>query len=127
MEKINEISKKLRTNILRLSHKAKSSHIGSCLSIVDILVVLYSDILKSYSTKKKSYQADKFILSKGHGSMALYAVLGDLGYFPLNWIENRYCKGDHFLGSHPDINHHFWYGGDVSLCKDKNLERNVLI
>ena len=65
---VRNISKKLRKNILILTHQAKSSHIGSCLSIVDILTVLYLNIIK----KKNN---DRFILSKGHATLALYCVL----------------------------------------------------
>jgi transketolase len=65
---LKNISKKLRKNILTLTHQAKSSHIGSCLSIVDILTVLYLNIIK----KKNN---DRFILSKGHATLALYCVL----------------------------------------------------
>ena len=65
---LRNISKKLRKNILILTHQAKSSHIGSCLSIVDILTVLYLNIIK----KKNN---DRFILSKGHATLALYCVL----------------------------------------------------
>ena len=58
--------KNIRKNILQLTHKAKSSHIGSCLSIVEILYTLYFNILK---------KGDKFILSKGHAALALYSCL----------------------------------------------------
>ena len=62
----NNIIKNIRLNILNLTFKAKSSHIGSCLSIVEILVAIYSGILK---------KSDRFILSKGHAALALYATL----------------------------------------------------
>ena len=65
--------KNLRTNILKLSHKAKSSHVGGCLSIVEILTVLFTNILKTSSNKKKFF--DTFILSKGHACLALYCML----------------------------------------------------
>ena len=58
--------KNIRKNILQLTYKAKSSHIGSCLSIVEILYTLYFKILK---------KGDKFILSKGHAALALYCCL----------------------------------------------------
>ena len=58
--------KNIKKNILSLTYKAKSSHIGSCLSIVEILVALYFYILK---------KKDKFILSKGHAALALYSTL----------------------------------------------------
>ena len=69
IKKINEIAKKVRINILKLSHIAKSSHIGSCLSIVDILVVLYCDILKSRQIKNKSNQLP---LSSGYKLFFLF-------------------------------------------------------
>tara|TARA_Y100001970_G_scaffold251653_1_gene324727 strand:+ start:3726 stop:4508 length:783 start_codon:yes stop_codon:yes gene_type:complete len=56
----------IRINILKLTHKAKSSHIGSSLSIVEILYVLYFKILK---------KSDRFILSKGHAALGLYCTL----------------------------------------------------
>ena len=58
--------KNIRLNILKKSYKAKSSHISSCLSIVEILAVLYNKILK---------KNDRFILSKGHAALALYCML----------------------------------------------------
>ena len=64
--KQNKIIKKIRTNILKSTFKAQSSHIGSCFSSVEILYALY--FLK---LKKK----DTFILSKGHAALALYSVL----------------------------------------------------
>ena len=63
---MNKITKDIRINILKLTYKAKSSHIGSCLSIVEILAVLYNNILK---------KKDRFILSKGHAALALYCTL----------------------------------------------------
>jgi len=63
---VNKILKNIRVNILNLTYKAKSSHIGSCLSIVEILTILYFKILK---------KKDKFILSKGHAALALYCIL----------------------------------------------------
>ena len=63
---MNKIIKNIRTNILNLTYKAQSSHIGSCLSIVEILAVLYNKVLK---------KNDRFILSKGHAALALYCML----------------------------------------------------
>ena len=63
---MNSKIKNIRKNILNLTFKAKSSHIGSCLSIVEILVALYFKILN---------KNDRFILSKGHAALALYSIL----------------------------------------------------
>ena len=54
MSKNKKISKNLRINILQLSHQAKSSHIGGCLSIVEILTILYNNILRGFSLRKKN-------------------------------------------------------------------------
>ena len=70
---MNKNIKDIRTSILKLTYKAKSSHIGSCLSIVEILVVLYNNILK---------KKDRFILSKGHAALALYCTLYEKKYCP---------------------------------------------
>ena len=64
-----KIAKKIRKDILTISNIAKSSHIGSCLSIVEILVALYFSIFK-----KKSKNNYEFILSKGHAGLALYCI-----------------------------------------------------
>ncbi len=100
INKYNNISKNIRKNILKLSFKAKSSHIGSSLSIVEILVALYFKILRS---------KDKFILSKGHAGLALYCTLyekkiislkslnsyGDNGTILMNHVSSK-VKGVNF-------------------------------
>tara|TARA_B100000035_G_scaffold211850_1_gene181502 strand:+ start:840 stop:1610 length:771 start_codon:yes stop_codon:yes gene_type:complete len=63
---VNKNIRNIRSNILNLTFKAKSSHIGSCLSIVEILFALYFGVLK---------KKDRFILSKGHAALALYSTL----------------------------------------------------
>ena len=84
------IAKQVRIKILKLSNSAKSSHIGSCLSIVEILVILYK-----FFIKKKNI----FILSKGHACLAYYCVLQKFGYFS-NKILNSYGKNNTILLSH---------------------------
>jgi len=75
------MSKSILKDILEMSFKAKSSHIGSSLSIVDILSVLYGKILK-YDPKNPTLETrDRLILSKGHACSALYATLANYGYF----------------------------------------------
>ena len=63
---LKKVIKDIRLNILNLTYQAKSSHIGSCLSIVEILVSIYFKALK---------KSDRFLLSKGHAALALYCVL----------------------------------------------------
>ena len=85
-----EIAKQIRIRILQISNRARSSHVGSCLSIVDILVVLY----KNFINKKNI-----FVLSKGHACLAYYCVLQKFGHFS-NKTLNSYGKNNTILLSH---------------------------
>ena len=77
----NETAKKLRKCSLEMVHRAKASHIGSALSICDILAVLYGKVLRVMPTDPLWRDRDRFILSKGHACVALYATLAEMGYF----------------------------------------------
>lgn len=84
-------------------HKARASHIGSGLSIADILAVLYGEVL-TYDSNNKNYIArDRFILSKGHACVPLYAVLAEVGFFPTDDL-NTY--GDNFSWLMNHVSHH---------------------
>ncbi|MCD7879103.1 MAG: transketolase [Candidatus Gastranaerophilales bacterium] len=83
-ETLKEVSKKLRKEILTMIYNAKSGHPGGSLSCVDILNVLYTKCMKHYPEGEinPDYEnRDRFILSKGHASAALYAVMAHCGYF----------------------------------------------
>lgn len=93
----------IRANSLKMVFQAKASHIGTCLSIADLLAVLYGRILQVSSQAPESPERDRFILSKGHGTAILYAVLAEKGFFPTKLLD-EYCKDDsHFTGH---ANHH---------------------
>ena len=72
----------IRKDILMMLEKAGSGHTGGSLSLVEILLVLYTRALKHDPKNPSWRERDKVILSKGHGCPALYAVLADSGYFP---------------------------------------------
>ena len=74
-------SKKIRLEVIKMAYEAKSSHIASALSIVDIISVLYNDFLIYDSNNTELINRDRFILSKGHACSALYAVLGLKKFF----------------------------------------------
>jgi transketolase len=80
-------------------HHAHASHIGSCLSMTDILAVLYNDILQVDPAQPEWPERDRFILSKGHGAAAMYAALAEKGFFPKEWLEG-YCDDDSPLLGH---------------------------
>lgn len=82
---IKEICKKLRREILSMINNAKSGHPGGSLSTVEILTVLYTKCMNHYADCEKNpnyVNRDRFVLSKGHASAALYAILAYCGYFP---------------------------------------------
>ena len=75
---LKSASKKLRSQILTMIHNSKSGHPGGALSCIDILNVLFSKVMKHYPECNKNpnyFSRDRFVLSKGHASAALYAVM----------------------------------------------------
>jgi len=85
-----------------MTHRSKSSHIGSCLSICEILYCLYFKVMNIDPHDPHKIDRDKFILSKGHGSAALYATLAERGFFPKDKLEGFYM--DHgTLPGHLDM------------------------
>jgi len=95
--------KKLRRTIIRMATKAGEGHIPSALSILDIIWVLYDRIMRTNPNFPKDGDRDRFILSKGHGSLALYSVLAEKGFFPVDELST-FAKYDSRLGGHPDCN-----------------------
>jgi transketolase len=89
MDKI-ELALKIRQHSLAMTHSAKSSHIGSCLSCADILAVLYGGVMNYKADDPKWEGRDRFIMSKGHASASLYAVLAECGFFPVSELNKFY-------------------------------------
>lgn len=80
--------------------KAKSAHLGCCLSIVDILVVLYHAVLDVESIRQQKPERDYFILSKGHAAAALYVTLASVGLIKRSALEQYHQNGTSLAG-HP--------------------------
>ncbi len=78
---------------------ANASHIGTGLSMADILAVLYGRVLRLDPGRPDDPARDRFVLSKGHGAAALYAVLAERGFFPLSWLS-RFCEDGQALAGH---------------------------
>ena len=81
-----------------MTHYGKSSHIGSILSIVDIIAVLYGKILKINPKSFKNPIRNRLILSKGHAGAAVYSVLSNLGFFPKKLFTH--CQNNSTLSGH---------------------------
>lgn len=99
--RLRTISKKVRAHILKMTLYSKSSHIGSALSIVEILVTLYFRILNIDPKNPTRSDRDRFILSKAHGSTALYATLVERSFFEPYYLEKYYID-DGVLPGHLD-------------------------
>lgn len=92
---------KLRRLILKAYTTARRGHLGSYLCLVEIIRVLYDHILRVDPKRPDWPNRDRFILSKGHGSLALYAVLAERGFFPKATL-NSFVSFDSMFGQHPD-------------------------
>ena len=100
---ILEIKRKsilIRKQVVEMAAVGKTSHVGSALSCVDLLVALYFKIMKIDPTNWDSRGADRFILSKGHGAKAWYATLAERGFFSKDMLKD-YAKDGSGLGEHP--------------------------
>ncbi len=95
-------AKELRRVILDVVYRAQSGHPGGSLSEIDVLVALYHYKLKVHPKNQKDPARDKFVLSKGHASPGLYAVLADRGFFPKKELES-FRKIGSMLQGHPEL------------------------
>jgi transketolase len=98
---IDERSRQLRRTIVKAIKAGNRGHVGSSFSLVEILRVLYDDVLHFDAANPRWPLRDRCILSKGHGCLALYAVLADKGFFPEEELWN-FCKPRGKLGGHPE-------------------------
>ena len=96
-----ELVKKMKRQIVKASHRAGEGHVPSAFSVLDLLWVLYDRIMKIDPNRPDDIAMDRFVLSKGHASLALYAVLAEKGYFPIERFHT-FCKYESYLGGHPD-------------------------
>ena len=87
-----DLAKNIRIDAINMVNKGGSSHIGSVLSIVDILAVLYGVIMNYDSENPKLESRDRFILSKGHAGAGVYAVLAEVGFFNKSELLNHCQK-----------------------------------
>lgn len=99
------LAAKIRLHILNMTSRGKSSHIGSGLSIADLLAVLYGEILNIDPKEPTNDSRDRFILSKGHAGAAVYATLAECGFFPVEKLLTHYQNGSDLSGhvSHKGI------------------------
>lgn len=100
---LDDRSKYLRSLVVRGLKGGNRGHVGSSMSPIEILRVLYDDVMHYDPQNPAMKKRDRCILSKGHGCLALYALLADKRYFPVEELD-RFCHRDGILGGHPEQN-----------------------
>ena len=104
-EDIEQLALKIRKNAVNMTSAGGSSHIGSILSIADILAVLYGSVMNYKADEPKWKGRDRFILSKGHAGAGVYAALAESGFMPVEKLRTHYQDGSDLSGhvSHKGI------------------------
>jgi transketolase len=98
---LDERSKYLRRLVVRGLEGGGRGHVGSSMSLIEIIRVLYDDVLRYRPKEPKWRDRDRMILSKGHGCLALYVLLADKGFIELETLDT-FCRRDSILGGHPE-------------------------
>ncbi len=125
---------------LKIHRRAPETRLASSLSVIEIFVALYyGGVLRFNPTSPRDEQRDRCIISKGHGSICMYPILADLGFFPLSELE-QVCKAGSFLGGIPDpvipgyetvngsLGHGLGVGTGIALgLKAKKSDRQVFV
>ncbi|WNJ90035.1 transketolase [Bosea sp. 685] len=92
------LARRLRRHALRMTHRARASHVGSCLSMADIMAVLYGGIMRIDSTRPDWTERDRLIVSKGHAAAIVYAALAEKGFLPLAELDTYSADGGRLAG-----------------------------
>jgi transketolase len=100
-----DLAWKIRRHGIEMTHISHGSHIGSILSVTDIVAVLYADIMKFDPKKPKLDSRDRLILSKGHAGASIYAALAEVGFFSVDELNTHYSDGSRLSGhvSHKNV------------------------
>jgi len=98
---LDERSLALRRKVVGALLGGNRGHLGASMSLIEILRVLYDEVLRYDASNPAWRDRDRFILSKGHGCLAQYALLADKGFFPESELT-RFCRDGSLLGGHPE-------------------------
>lgn len=93
-----ELALRLRRHVVRMCSTGGSSHVGSGLSIADIIAVLYGEVLRLEPQRPNWPGRDRFILSKGHAGACIYAALAERGFFDVSTLDAHYRNGSNLSG-----------------------------
>lgn len=92
------LARRIRWHALQMTSMGGSSHIGSVLSMADIIAVLYGQVLRVRPEEPRWADRDRFILSKGHAGAGVYAALAERGFMPLEKLRTHYKDGSDLSG-----------------------------
>lgn len=93
-----DLALRLRRHVVRMCAAGGSSHVGSGLSMADIIAVLYGGVLRVDPGDPTWPGRDRFILSKGHAGACVYAALAERGFMPLETLDRHYRNGSNLSG-----------------------------
>lgn len=99
-QSLTEVADRIRRHVVDMCAGKEGGHLGGSMSIVDILTVLYFAVLRVDPGRPDHPDRDVFVLSKGHGALALYAALAERGFLPLRELEG-YGQPGSMLAGHP--------------------------
>ncbi len=106
-----ELAWKIRRHVVEMSHVAHGSHLGSALSIADIVAVLYSNFVDVDQIARHDVERTRIVLSKGHAGAAIYAALAEVGLMPIEELKTHYADGSRLSGH---VSHKGLLGVEVS-------------
>ena len=95
---LRRLATAIRCHAILMCHRGHAAHVGSSLSMADLLAVLYGGVLAVDPKNPAWPDRDRFILSKGHACAGTYAALAETGFFPVSWLESFYTDGARLTG-----------------------------
>jgi transketolase len=102
LARLEDVARRIRVGVIRGVNQAKAGHLGGPLSAADILAALYFHVMRIRPDEPDWPDRDRFVLSKGHSSIGLYAALAVRGYFPVEELLTFDSLGTRLQG-HPDM------------------------
>ena len=98
IDELRNVASRLRADAVRMVYCSHASHLGSCLSIADIVACLYWNTMRIDPAHPDWPERDRFILSKGHAAAIVYAALAERGFFPVDELETYCASGSRLTG-----------------------------
>lgn len=93
-----ELARNIRIHAVEMTHRGRSSHVGSVLGMADIMAALYAGVLRIRPDQPDWADRDRLILSKGHAGAGVYAALAEVGFFDVELLDQHCANGSIFSG-----------------------------